>query len=931
MLRYPFVFLFTLLVGTLVSIGQSWDDKLPLDPQIKIGKLDNGLTYYLRENQKPENRSELRLVVKAGSILEDDDQQGLAHFLEHMAFNGTKNFEKQELVDFLEGIGMRFGPDLNAYTSFDETVYMLQIPMDDETIIEKAFTILQDWASEVSLELEEIDKERGVVLEEWRLGRGAQQRILDKELPILLHESQYANRLPIGKTNIINTAKREAFTRFYKDWYRPNLMAVIAVGDFKTAEMEARIKKHFASLSNPQSPRERKAFQVPDHKQTLFAIETDPELPYTTVQIAYKHPTQSFETRGDYRKTIIESLYTSMFNNRLSEKLQQANPPYLFGQVGKLQLVKTKDIFMQSAVVKEGQFEEGLVALLQESARVKRDGFTASELERAKVSSLRNYERAFNERDKTESATHAAEYIRHFLANEPIPGIEVELAIVKEALPSISLEEVNNAAQDWITDENRIVLFNAPEKEGLTPPTAEAILKVLSSVDSSTVEAYDDGSTEAPLLSAKPTTGKIVDTRRYERTNITEWTLSNGAKVLAKPTDFKNDQLLLRGFSPGGHSLVSDDDYIPAESATILLAQSGLGDYNLINLRKKLAGKIANVSVSIDSQFEGVSGGASPQDMETLFQLLYLRFTAPRKDEEAFQSYLTQMREVIRNREKQPEVVFSDSVTKAFYQDHPRHQPFNETTLSKLNLERSLELYRERFGDAGDFTFVFVGTFDLPTLRSMVEKYIGGLPSAGRRETGRFNGDDPIRGAQQVTVNKGIEEKSNVQVRFTGDYEWTEEDRYNLSAATSILQIRLREILREDKGGTYGVGVGGSLGQFPKKTYSSSISFGCNPDNLEELLSAAMEELERLKREGPSDENLAKVREQQLRAFEKGTKENAFWLNNLLFRARSGLDLEALLDYPEKPKKLDAEKVKDALNKFFHKKNVFTSKLLPEK
>ena len=575
-----------------------------------------------------------------------------------MAFNGTENFEKQEMVDFLEGIGMRFGPDLNAYTSFGETVYMLQVPLDDPEIVDKAFVILNDWASGIVFDPEEIDKERGVVLEEWRLGRGAQQRILDKEIPVLFHQSRYAERLPIGKTNIVATAKQEAFTRYYQNWYRPDLMAVIAVGDFESEVMEDLIRKHFSGLVNPPNAPEREEFPVPDHEETLFSIQTDPELPYALIQIVYKHPPAQGATRGDYRRSLVESLYTAMMNARLSERLQSANPPYLAATVGKLQLARSKDLFLQGAAVKEGAYEEGLTALLLEAERVKRDGFTATELARTKTATLRSYERAYNERDKSQSAGYAAELIRHFLVDEPIPGIEVELELVREFLEGVTLDEVNVAAKNWITDANRVILYSAPEKEGVPVPSKGDILSILTSASGEEFEAYDDGSTEAPLVGARPRAGKVVRERRFPESGVLEWTLSNDVVVWLKPTDFKNDQILMRAFSPGGHSLVDDARFVPAATAATVVGQGGLGEFDLVQLNKKLAGKIASVGASIGGLFEEASGSASPDDIETFFELIHLRFTAPRKDPEVFAGLVARNRDFVRNREKNPAVVF---------------------------------------------------------------------------------------------------------------------------------------------------------------------------------------------------------------------------------------------------------------------------------
>lgn len=916
--------------AVVLQLRAAEDPLLALDPAIQHGRLENGLTFYIRQNQKPENRAALRLVVNAGSVLEADDQRGLAHFLEHMAFNGTKSFEKQELVDFLEGIGMRFGPDLNAYTSFDETVYMLEVPLDDPAVFEKAFLVLQEWASALSLDPEEIEKERGVVLEEWRLGRGAQQRVLDRQIPVLFHESRYAERLPIGDPDVVRGAPREAFQRFYRDWYRPELMAVIAVGDFDPAQVEALIRKYFSPLSNPAEAPTRPVVPVPDHEETLFSIETDPELPYTSVQIAYKRDAVLERTEADYRRLLVDQLYNQMLNERLNEQVQKADPPFVFAGVGEVGLTRSKDVYVQTAVIREGALDRGLTALLLEARRVNRDGFGPGELERSKARILRSYEQAYHERDKTPSSSYAAEYVRHFLEHEPVPGIERELEMARRFLEAISLEEVNGAAREWTSTTNRVVLFSAPDKASPAVPTQSDILSIVLAAEQARLEAYTDDADDAPLLSQIPEPGRIAGTNVHERVGVTEWKLSNGVRVLLKPTDFKNDQLLLRGISPGGYSLVPDRHFVPASTASTVVGQSGLGDFNIIQLQKKLAGKIARVTAHVDSQFENVSGFASPEDLETFFQLVNLRFTAPRADEEIFQSLLARLREAVQNRRNDPEAVFEDAIQETLFQDHPRHQPLSLETLQRMDRQRSLEIFNDRFADASDFTFVVVGNFSLENIRPLVERYLGSLPNLARVETGRFNGDDPLRGQHNLTVRRGIEPKCAVQIMFTGDTEWNDEARYPLRAAVDVLRIRLREELREDLGGVYGVGVYGGLNRFPKGTYSSGIEFGCDPARAEALIQAALKEIERLQEEGPTELNLAKVREQHLREFEVGIKENPFWINNLLFRIQHELPLDELLDFPDKPNQLKPEDVREAARKYFASDNRFIAKLLPE-
>jgi zinc protease len=920
----------SLCLSTAMPLRAADTDRLPIDPAVTMKKLPNGLTYYIRANKKPENRAQFHLAVNAGSILETEKQQGLAHFLEHMAFNGTKNFEKHEIINFLERTGMQFGADLNAYTSFDETAYRLEVPMDKPDVVKKAFAILEDWAHNITFDAAEIEKERGVVIEEWRTGRGASGRLRDKQFPVLFHQSLYAERLPIGKTNSIATVTREDFLDYYRKWYRPDLMAVVAVGDFDVKQIEALIIEHFSKLKNPPNAPKRPEPAVPDHAATLFSIETDPELSSTSVQIVCKHPMSPDGTAADYRRDIVESLYSRMLNQRLSERVQEANPPYLFAGVGKSSMVRVKDMASQRAGVKEGAYAEGLKALLVESRRARRDGFTQAEFERVKVATLRSFERAYEERDKTESGSYAREYVAHFLEDEPIPGIEEEVKMARRFLAEIKLDEVNRAGDRWITETNRVILYSAPQKPGQKVPTQAEILAVIKEAEATEISVYDDGASDAPLLTNTPPAGKIVSEKQHKDVEATEWVLSNGIRVLLKPTTFKNDSILMTAFSPGGHSLVPDKDYISAAMSSSVLSQSGWGAYDAIQLRKKLAGKIASVGSSVGEQYETMSGSASPKDLETWFQLMHLHFTAPRADEKAFQSYVTRLKENIENRERNPAAVFGDAIEKALYGEHPRHRPMSMELLKELDREKALRIYRERFADAGDFTFVFVGAFKPAELRPLVLTYLASLPSLDRKERGRFVNDDPKKGKVDVEVKKGLEAKSSVRLSFYGDAKWSIEERYALRAAVDVLRIRLREVMREDKGGVYGVSVFGDIDREPKQVFSTGISFTCNPANVGELTRAALEEINLLQRDGPSVENLEKVRETHLRNFERGLKEDSFWLSNLAYYREHDLPFDGILKLPDRTKALTAEKVRNAARKYFSSDNMLNARLLPE-
>ena len=907
------------------------DQKPPIDPLITVGELQNGLRYYVRENGQPENRAELRLVVNVGSVLEDEDQLGLAHFVEHMAFNGTEHFAKQELVEFMESIGMRFGPGLNAMTGFDDTTYMLRIPTDKPDVIETAFQILEDWSHALSFEPEEIDKERGVIIEEWRLGQGAGARMRDKQFPILFKGSLYAERLPIGKKDILENFKYETLKRFYKDWYRPDLMAVIAVGDFDKMEVEALIKKHFSGLVNPPNPRPRVLAEVPDHEETLSTIATDKEQSMTTVAVYHKFPLRDTETVGALRQSIVENMYNGMLNQRFSEMAQKPDSPFLAAFSGRGLFVKSKEVYSLTAVVDEKKIKDGLEALFVESERVSRFGFTQSELDRQKINLLRSLERAVAERDKSQSATYASEFIRNFLQGEPIPGIEYEYELYTRFVPEITLEDINRLGKEWITDHNRVIMVSAPEKEDLQMPTEEELLDVLVSVADIEIKPYEDTVTDEPLLAEILQPGQIVSTKTLDEIEITEWELSNGIRVVLKPTDFKDDEILFRALSPGGASLAEDEDYIPASSAADIISMGGLRDFSDIELQKMLTGKVVRVSPLISEFEEGLSGSASPKDLETMFQLIYLTFTAPRADADIFKAMTNQMKTILKNRDANPMTAFQDTLQSTLSQNHIRMRPITVETLEELDLEKSLAFYKDRFADAGDFTFIFIGNIDLETMKPLVERYLGALPTVDRKESWKDTGIDPPKGVIKKSVHKGIEPKSQTSIVFTGPFQYDSAHRTAIRAMAMVLQTRLREVLREDLGGTYSVGVRPSNDKIPDEEYSISISFGSDPKRVEELTKVIFQEIGKLKTDVSEDE-VNDAREAIFRSTETGLKQNRWLLTQLAFRYRLGEDPgKHLLQWEEPLKLLNPEVIQEAAQEYFNMENYVLVSLFPAK
>lgn len=904
---------------------------LPLDPAVRTGVLPNGLHYYVRQNRRPEHRAELRLVVNAGSILEDPDQLGLAHFVEHMAFNGTTHFRKQALVDYIEGIGMRFGADLNAGTSFDETVYQLQVPTDTMRLLETGLQILEDWAHGVTFDSTEIRKERGVVIEEWRLGQGASNRMLKTQFPVLFRGSRYAERLPIGTRESLESFDPAALTRFYRDWYRPDLMAVVAVGDFDPAVMVRLIRSRFARIPVRPKRRPRPAYAVPLRDSTAVAVATDPEATGTGFTVYYVKPGRVDPSAAAYRRSLVGELYAQMLNQRLYELTQKANPPFIGAGGGEGRLVRGNAAFTLGGAVADTGLERGLEAVLTEVERIERHGFTATELSRTRDDVLRSYEQAYAEREKSESAGLVEEYVQHFLTGTPAPGIAAEFARVKEILPGIALEEVNAAAREWLQLKDRVLLVNAPKKPGVTLPTTPALLGLFDRVRRTDVAAYQDAVSDAPLVPGTLTPTPVAAESRDSTLGIVRWTLPNGVRVIAKSTDFKADEVLVSGFSPGGTSVEPDSLYAATAFAPQLVGLGGAGTFSAVALQKKLAGKAVFVAPYIGTYQEGFRGQASPKDLETLFQLLFLQVTAPRADSEAFQAFKGNARASLANRAASPATAFRDTLTVTLAQHHPRSRPITTAAVDSFDLDRSLRAYRDRFADAGDFTFVIVGAVSAETLKPLVEKYLGNLPAAGRKESWRDVGITAPAGIVEREVLKGLEPKSQTQLVFTGAMPDDRTERFVLRSLADILEIKLREQLREELGGTYGVSVTGAPSRIPRSEYAITIDFGSAPDRVGELLRSVFAEIDSLRRFGPGEKELAKVREATVRSHETDLRENSFWLGQLSAQEQFGGAPGAFLRIDDLVAALTQDRIRTAALRYLDPGRFVRVTLLPER
>jgi len=912
-------------------LAQPSGQALPIDPAVRMGMLPNGMRYYIQHNGKPEQRAELRLVVQAGSLQEDEDQLGLAHFVEHMAFNGTKHFEKNELISYLEKTGTRFGADLNAYTSFEETVYMLQARTDSLALLEKGLLIMEDWAAGLSFEPEEIDKERGVVISEWRTRLSPDQRLQQQYFPVLYQGARYARRLPIGEPAIIENADHETIRRFYRDWYRPELMAFVAVGDFDVDWMEKEIIRRFASLQNPEQPRLRESYPVPDHQETLFAIATDKEASFTRVQIIYKHDKEPVETVTDYRRELAYNLYNKMLNARMVEVQLQPAPPFTFAYTGYGSDVGDLATYTLYAFVREGGALAGIGSVLTETRRALLHGFTETELERHKADLLQSVENDYKEREKMQSGSLAGRYVYHYLKNNPIPSPEQRLQLYRELLPTIGLEDVNPLARRWLTDSNRVVIITGPENEAVPLPSEAEMQALLQHIGTLAPDPYEDQVNEAPLVAEKLQPQPILSRRYLDSLGITVLELANGIKAYLKPTDFQNDEILMTAFSPGGHSVYGLDTYYSASNAAAIVDQSGLGTFSMPELQKKLAGKMASASPYINELHEGVSGSSDSAGLESMLQLVYLCFTAPRTDSAAFLSYISRQQSIFENMMANPYYYYADIKNQVKYRGHPRRQITSLAGLQKIELDEALRTYRDRFADAGDFTFVFVGNFDPAGIEPLLAAYLGNLPAAGRQESWKDVGAALAEGHIDTTIIRGQAPKALVEMTYHGPFEYEGLERYHFYSMIAALRIRLRESLREDKGGVYGVNLNGIALPYPEPHYRITLSFNSEPARTQELIAAARAAVAALQTEGIDEETLQKVRETQRQNRIKGLKENGYWLSQISTRLQYGIGLEGILLEKYEPyiEGLSAEDIQMAAQRYFQEDRFIQVVLMP--
>lgn len=927
------LFLFLSICGIMPTTAQT---VLPLDPKIKKGKLQNGLVYYVLPNKKPEKKVELRLVVNAGSINEDDDQQGLAHMAEHMAFNGTKHFKKNDIISYLQDIGVGFGNDLNAYTSFDETVYILPIPTAKPGNLEKGFQVLEDWAHNVTYNDDDIDGERPIILEESRLGKGAADRMFRKLYPRLFMGSLYAQRLPIGVDSIIKNFRYPAIKRFYTDWYRPDLMAVIVVGDITLVKAEQLVKKHFGGLKKKDNPRERKYAKVPPYESSDALVITDKEA--TSYQVSVQYPAFTEEilvTDSNYKNSVVRSLFTSMLNQRLQELTQKENPPYLYAYANFGSYARGYDAFSLSCGSGTNDPSLAFSAMMTEVERARRFGFTLPELERAKKTYLSRMEKDYNDRDKTESDALVGELIRNFLEKEAVPGIAVEYSLAKKLIPAIKLNDINAVIGLIKGEQNKVVAVRGPEgPTNFALPDSLQLMQALAAAEKApSIKAYEEKAISDNLVAEPPKPGKVMSRAVNAESGTIELTLSNGILVSLKKTDFKNDEIVMSAARFGGKNGYGLADKYNAEYATSIAATMGFGAFSPTDLKKARAGKTASTGDVFTATRDGFNGSCAVKDIETMLQLLYLHVTAPRRDTGLFNSFIQKNKSQLAMLAANPQAAFADSFYKVMYDHHPLAPvavPHSEY-FDSVQLDRAMEIYREHFGDMTGMQFALVGNIDEQKLLPLIEKYIGSLPCTGKKFMWTDNKVRTIKGKVNLTAYKGKEEKSMVLAVFAGEAPYSEDEDLRTQALTEVLNIRITEELREKIQGIYGGGIQGGLEKIPYNSYTFLAVLPCGPEKADTLKKALQAEIMQIQNHGIADSYLQKVKKQWLEAHRETIKNNGAWAANIIEGMLQNEPIDRFINYEKYVERLSTADLKKVANTYLNDSNLVIATLMPEK
>lgn len=916
------IYLAAIIALFIAKIGFGQDalnQPVPLDPAVRTGVLPNGMTYYIRHNEEPKERASFYIIQNVGALLEEDNQNGLAHFLEHMAFNGTQHFEGKGILNTLEKHGVAFGRNVNAYTSFTETVYnMSDVPTTHDGLVDTCLLVLNDWSHYLSLTDKEIDSERGVITEEWRTRRNANFRMRNQWFPVLFKGSKYAIRDVIGDTTVIRYHNYETLRNFYRDWYRPDLQAIAIVGDINVDEVEAKVKERFSKIPAVANPKQKPDFTIPHHDETYFVVATDKEASQSQINIYILNENKDGKAKNlnDLREGYIESLYNSMSDMRIQELLQKGTPPFVNGYTQQSDFVRGYDTYVIGAAAKPNEEAKALEAIMIETERIKRFGFLESELVRAKANFLIALESQYKQKDKIINDDFCSQIGSNFLTKDPMPGIDFTYQFANQIISTITVEEISAKAKQWIKSANRTIVITGPS-EGSTHLTEKEAKDIIASVESMEIKPYVDGVSSASLISKELKGSKIVSTKKLDSFNAVEWTLKNNVKVIYRFADFEKDEVSLMAFSKGGTSLW-DDKYVPsAEMTGDFISSYGVGDFDAITLQKMMTGKKVSLSPTFDNLTEGFAGSSSPNDFETMMQLTYLYFEQPRFDKEAFDALKERYIAYVANLEKDPRKIMQDSLTYILYNYHPRARTISTQFLQEVSFDDIQKIYKDRITDAGDFTFFIVGNIDEETVKANVEKYLGSLTDSKRTETWKDNKVRMPEGTTKKVIPVALTTpKSNVNVVYDNEMDYTQKNKLAMSVLKGILDLRYTETVREDEGGTYGVRVSASLAQYPVAKGSIKINFDCDPAKADVLKAIIYREINKIVAEGPTAVDFDKTIKNLLKDREQSKNHNNFWSGSLFSYYYSGINTADSANFEEILNKMTQSDIQEFAKKF---------------
>ncbi|MET4142856.1 insulinase family protein [Pedobacter sp. UYP1] len=915
-----FLFLVVLCIPFACKTSQDAQPLL-LDPEVRMGKLSNGFTYYIRKNKTPEKRVTMYLANKVGSILETDQERGIAHFVEHMNFNGTKHFPKKELSNYLERSGVRFGADINANTGFDETVYQLPLPSDNPELLANGLQIMRDWAQDANIEAEDVERERHVILEEKRFRQGITQRLQEKSVSFYTNNSRYGSRLPIGTEEVLQKVTPEQIRSFYKNWYRPDLQAILIVGDIDVNQMEKSVKAKFSDLRNPDKEKERPVYRVSLTGKNQYMQFLDSEFTGISIEIIKKQLSDTILTTADYRANLKKKLLAELVSIRFRRLPIVGFAPLSGGLTS----------FSVNLTTKPAETEQALKSIWLELRRMEEQGFTKGELERVKKAYQFQMDEALREKDKTASELLIKPYLQHFLTGNAAPGINKEAELTKELLSEVTLNEINELMKEYMKVEDRDIIAKSSAYNKAFLPDEATLQKWLENVYTQSLPPMEADELELPLLKKEPIPGKISTVEEIKQAGIQKISLSNGMTVLLKKTDFQNDQILFKGIAEGGTSLAGDADYESALNAANIVAAAGAGNYDALQLDKFMTGRKVQLSPFISDQYQGFNGSTTKEDLPAALELLYAYFTEPRKDEESYQTLLGRAKEQLINKEDNRNQVFMDTVNLVLGNYHLRKKPQNISRLAAIKLDRAYEIYKERFANAAAFTFLFVGNIEAGKVKPLLEKYLGSLPSKGSVEPAKDLGINIPAGRIAKTVYKGTEQKSSVILAYSGDFDYNFENTIKMSAIADALKISLIQRLRDQEGGTYTPNVQLSLSKYPKRRFAMIVSFDCAPKNAEKLTASVQDELNKMRTSGPSLENLQKFKAARKAGLETGAKNNEFWVDYLASQLMNKEPLTQLYDYDAALNGISTKSVQEAAAKYIQDKNYVKLVLMPEK